>query len=140
MKVYYFQVIENLIGISFAILFLVSYFSDNEQLMISSGIGAFIFMTSQIVGQNRNQLSFLAMIVLGAIIGFFISKWYLGVLWICVVFSLGQILGLFKILSSKDKLIAFLEENNMDGIKTSETVFFTLMILAPIFAYILLIA
>lgn len=138
MKVYYFQVIENLIGISFAILFLFSYFSDNHNLMISCGVGAFVFMTSQLVGQNRNQLSFLMMIVLGAIIGYFVSKWYLGAFWVCSIFSLGQIFGLLRIISSKDSLVQMLKENNMDKISLKDSIWFISMLVIPIATFLLL--
>lgn len=138
MKVYYFQIIENLIGISLGALFLYAHFTDNTPLLISCGIGTFIFMTSQLSGQGRNQLGFLTMIFIGAIIGYFVSKWYYGALWVCALYSLGQIFGLLKIISSKDALVQMLNENDLNRINIKESIGFIAMLIIPVFVYFIL--
>nr|WP_299069358.1 hypothetical protein [uncultured Allomuricauda sp.] len=138
MKVYYFQIIENLIGIALGVLFLYAHFTDNIQLLISCGIGTFIFIISQLSGQGRNQLGFITMIFFGAIIGYFVSKWYYGALWVCALYALGQIFGLFKIVSSKDALVQMLSENDLNRINVKESIGFIAMLIVPVFVYFIL--
>ena len=113
MKNYYLILIENFIGIGYLILFLIGFFTDNLNYINIGGIGMLLFMFIMIKEQPKNLSSFVFMCGIGSLIGYFISKWWLGLFWVSAFFSAGQLFGIFALVKNKRQIIEKVEEQKI---------------------------
>ena len=113
MKNYYLILIENFIGIGYLILFLIGFFTDNLNYINIGGIGMLLFMFIMIKEQPKNLSSFVFMCGIGSLIGYFISKWWLGLFCVCAFFSAGQLFGIFALVKNKRQIIEKVEEQKI---------------------------
>ena len=113
MKNYYLILIENFIGIGYLILFLIGYFTDSFNFMNIGGIGMLLFMFIMIKGQPKNLSSFVFICGIGSLMGYFISKWWLGLFWVSALFSAGQLFGIIALIKNKRHIIEKVEEQKI---------------------------
>jgi hypothetical protein len=113
MKNYYLILIENFIGIGYLTLYLIGFFTDTLNLLNIGGIGMLLFMFIMIKGQPKNLSSFLFVCGIGSLIGYFISKWWLGLFWVSAPFSAGQLFGIIALIKNKRQLIEQVEEHKI---------------------------
>jgi hypothetical protein len=114
MKNYYLILIENFIGIGYLILFLFGFFTANLNFNYIGGMGMLIFMFIMIKGQPKNLSSFLFMCGIGSVVGYFISKWWLGLFWVSAFFSAGQLFGIIALIKNKKQIIDQVEEQRIE--------------------------
>jgi len=110
MKNYYLILIENFIGIGYLTLFLIGFFTNTLNLLNIGGIGMILFMLIMIKEMPKNLFSFLFMCGIGSIIGYLISKWWLGLFWVSAIFTAGQLSGIIVLIKYKRQLIEQVEE------------------------------
>lgn len=113
MKNYYLILFENFIGIGYLILFLIGFFTDNLNYINIGGIGMLLFMFIMIKEQPKNLSSFVFMCGIGSFIGYFISKYWLGLFWVSAFFSAGQLFGIFALVKNKSQIIEKVEEQKI---------------------------
>jgi len=141
MKNYYLILIENFIGIGYLILFLIGFFTNNANFYNIGGIGMLIFMFIMIKGSTKNLTTFIFACGIGALIAYFVSKWWIGVFWVSAFFTAGQILSIGAIIKAKDQienmnLVNYAMsgmDSNSDKIQITEILFFIVLIVGPYF-------
>jgi len=132
MKSYFLILIENFIGIGYLILFLFGFFNDNLNLTIIGGIGMLIFMFIMIREQPKNLTSFLFMCVIGSLVAYFVSKWWLGLFWVSAFFSAGQFFSIIALLKNKKQIIYQAENKMNEKISFIEILSFTGLLIGPV--------
>lgn len=139
MKNYYLILIENFIGIGYLILFLLGFFTDNLNFYHIGGIGMLIFMFIMIKGQPKKLFSFLFTCVIGCVVAYFVSNWWLGLFWVSAFYTAGQLFGIIALIKNKEQIknanLANFAMSGMnsdpDKIQIIEILFFAGLLLVP---------
>lgn len=132
MKDYIKVIIIHIIGFVQLWIFFKGYFNNDESDFIFGGTGLFIFITLMIIDQPRNQNGFLFSLVIGSILGIFISKWFKGFFWVSALFSIGQIPGFIYIISkAKDAIYLSKIENPNQQLSIIDFIPFVCQIIIP---------
>lgn len=140
MKDYLKIIFIHIIGFVHLWIFLRGFFDKNESYFLFGGTGLFIFIYIMIIGQPRNQNGFLFSLILGSLIGIFISKWYKGFFWVSALFSIGQIPGFIHLIrKSKDAIYLSKIENPNQQISLSDSIPIAALTIIPYIVYILFI-
>ncbi len=124
----------NILGISYLIVFILGFLSEDDLQMILGGIGMIFVMTSLTLGQPRNQWTLFTWSVIGCLTFLFISKWWIGLFVVFGIFTLGQFpsLILFTIKwKSQTKKI----DKNEDRISSFDFISVVILIFLPLFFF-----